>query len=172
MKLKVGVVLSHPFHVGLGTDFRLLNQIYPLSEFGIELKVVSPFRIDPPNQQGPIKCFCLSSYPSVYEQMYKTTRFLFNQPFLARQALQSIRYLEWSANSYSKKISRFLARENVDVLLAVHQLAAAACSRVRTKFKVPVIADIHGVWSEEIVASGCLRPGSKQAAIVRRFETE
>src|SRR6266568_1577128 len=168
--MTVGVVLSHPFHVGLGTDFRLLNQVYPLTKFGIKLKVISQFGPGPTRETDGVQYHCLNGFPSLYEEAYRVSRYLLNQPVLARQTLRSSHYLDWSIGSFAKKLERFLSRENIDVLLAVHQLAAGACSRIRPNLRPPVIADIHGIWAEEMVDSGYLAPGSKQADVAFKFE--
>ncbi len=170
MNLRVGVVLSHPFHVGLGTDFRIVNQVYPLETLGARLTVISPFK--KPEVQNSVSYLSLSRYPSIYESFYRFTRNGFNSPLLARLFLRSSHYLQWSVESYARKLENAMSSEEIDVFLAVHQIAAAACCKLRRKMSIPVVADVHGLWSEEIVASQALKSNSKQAKVVSTFERE
>src|SRR5207249_289059 len=110
--------------------------------------------------------------PSLYERAYNISRYLFNQAISARQILRFRSYLDWSVESLAGKLERFLGHERIDVFLAVHQLAAGACSRIKSERRPPVVADIHGIWADEMVESGCLEVGSRQAELVREFERE
>src|SRR5437879_6010219 len=171
-RLKVGVVLSHPFHVGLGTDSRLQNQVLPIANNGADLSLISPFTPFSPGESTVLDCVGLNSHPALYEKFYRFSRFAFNQPAIAKTILRTPHYLEWSTNSFARKLDHLLSVRQFDVLLAVHQLAAAACSRVRQKHGVPVVADIHGIWASELLSSGSIMEGSEQEAVCRRFERE
>src|SRR5713101_7505510 len=117
MNIGVGVVLSHPFHVGLGTDFRLVNQVYPLEKLGAKLTIISPFK--KPDLRGSINYLSLSRYPRVYETFYRLTRTAFNRPISARLLLRSPHYMQWSVKSYARKLRNALHPEEIDVFLAV-----------------------------------------------------
>ncbi len=171
-EVTVGVVLSHPFHVGLGTDFRLFNQIYPLTKYGLRLKIISQFGPGLTAPPKPIQYYCLNSFPAIFEQGYKITRYFLNKPFLARQILRSTSYLERTLDSFSRRLERFLAHQDIDVLLAIHPLAAGACSKVCSKIRPPIVTDIHGIWADELIESGSLERDSKQAAIAAAFEQD
>jgi glycosyltransferase involved in cell wall biosynthesis len=47
-----------------------------------------------------------------------------------------------------------------------------ACIKVRDALKAPIIADIHGTWSEETIATGIIQENSRQAKALRKFESE
>jgi glycosyltransferase involved in cell wall biosynthesis len=113
----------------------------------------------------------MTKYSSVYERIYRFTRQAFNNPLLARQILRSRRYLEWSTSSYAKKLEKILKSIDVDVVLAIHHIAAAAYIKIRDKIGVPLVFDHHGMWSEEIIASGTLERNTRQARNVQEFES-
>jgi len=170
--LRVALVPSHAFHVSLGMDFRIVNQIYPLVNLDVELHYMSPFSKPPLPSHDHFHFHSLTNYPFIYDQGYKFTRYAFNSPLFARHALRSLNYLELSTSQYARKLEKSLKPLNVDVILAIHQSAAAACAKIRNKLGIPVVADIHGPWSEEIVDSGILERSSVAASNVRKFESE
>ncbi|MHA1834024.1 MAG: glycosyltransferase, partial [Candidatus Baldrarchaeia archaeon] len=43
-----------------------------------------------------------------------------------------------------------------DILQAEQQIASVACIKIGEKLRVPVIADFHGIWAEEMVASNII----------------
>src|SRR5215831_774647 len=170
-RLRVGIVLSHPFHVGLGTDSRLQNQVLPMANNGADLTLISPFARFKPEGFPTLKCMSLNKHPTIYEDAYRFTRFALNQPAIARSLLRTSHYLDFSANAFARKLEGLISKEHFDVLLAVHQLAAAACSKLK-KHRVPVVSDIHGIWAEELQFSGTLAKGSVQSKVCEQFERE
>lgn len=170
--LKVAVVPSHPFHVGPAEDSRIVNQIYHLVDLGVELHFISPFRDMPLPRHDLFHFHSLSTRPFVYEYMYKLTRRAFNNPLIAPLVLRSRGYLELTASSLAKKLERALKTLDIDVILTVQHVAAAACAKIKSRLGIPVVLDICGIWAETMIDSGTLKKDSVPARRVREFELD
>lgn len=79
-------------------------------------------------------------------------------------------FLEQTTTLYAKRIFNVLKQIDSDVLFAQHDIAAMACMRLREQLGVPMIVDLPGVWSEEMIASGVIARGSRQAKRLIDFD--
>jgi len=170
----MAIVPSHPWHVSLGTDQRILNLVVPLQNFDLELHYVDPFGNVPLAENDKLHIHRLGknvgSKSRILKTIYRTTRWIFNNPFWARQTLYWDRFLEQAAISYAKRLYEPLREIDPDIIFAEHDMAGIACIKLRKRLNIPVIVDFPGVWSEEMIASGAIRRGSRQAKNLKEFD--
>lgn len=173
--IRIGIVPSHPFHHSLGTDVRLVNLISSLSKLDIEIHFITPFKSDVLPQSEKLHIHAPNgswSSPKLNERIYRTTKTLFNRPFWSRNLVINSFMLNRMAENIASKIHRLVQNLNLDVVLGELEIAAMACIKLRESLKAPIIADIHGTWSEETIASGIVQENSRQANALRKFESE
>jgi glycosyltransferase involved in cell wall biosynthesis len=173
--IKIGIVPSHPFHHSLGTDVRLINLVSSLSKLDTEIHFITPFRADALPRGGKIHVHAqtgLSSNSRFNERIYRTTKMLFNRPFWSRNLVCNSFMLDRMAENIATKIHKLVQNLHLDVVLGELEIAAMACIKLRESLKAPIIADIHGTWAEETIASGIVRENSRQANALRKFESE
>lgn len=169
--LRVALVPSHPFHTSLGTDFRMRHQILPMAELNVEIHYVSPFSVSSLPENGNVYVHRLDGRAVLNDGLYKFTRTIFNSSRLAPAALFSPNLLVLAARSYARQLAPVISEINPDVVLAIHQVAAAACGNIKKSLRCPLVADIHSVWAEELVASRILVRNSSAFDQVRQFES-
>jgi len=167
-------VPSHPWHVSLGTDQRVLNLIFPLLKYNVEVHYVDPFGNVPLTNSEKLfihnikeKTFLSSRFN---QTIYRFTRRLLNSPFWSRMIFRWSYFLEQTTTLYAKRIFNLLKQTNPDVLFAQHDIAAMACLKLREQLGVPVIVDLPGVWSEEMISSGIIARDSRQAENLIEFD--
>ncbi len=173
--IKIGIVPSHPFHHSLGTDVRLVNLVTSLSKLDADIHFITPFKSDalPSNKNVHVHTSTERwSSPNLNERMYRTTKTLFSRPFWSRNLVINSFMLNRMAENIATKISKLVQNLDLDVVLGELEIAAMACIKIRDSLKAPIIADIHGTWSEETIASGIVQENSRQAKALRKFEGE
>jgi glycosyltransferase involved in cell wall biosynthesis len=171
--IKIGIVPSHPFGHSLGTDVRLVNLVSSLSKLDTEIHFITPFRSDllPKSENVYVHAPAgLLSNPWLNERVYRTTRTLFSRPFWSRNFVCREFVLNKMVNSFAGKIFKPAQNLDLDIILGELEIASMACIKLRESLGIPVIADIHGTWSEETIAAKIIEESSPQANTMRRFE--
>ena len=171
--IKIGIVPSQPFHHSLGTDVRLISLIRSLSKLDVEIHFITPFNCDilPKNENVYVHTPTeLLSSPRLTERVYRITRALFNRPFWSRNLVCNELVLNKMVDSFATKIRKLTKNLDIDIILGELEIASMACIKLRESSGVPVVADIHGTWSEEIIAADIIHEDSRQADIMRKFE--
>jgi glycosyltransferase involved in cell wall biosynthesis len=73
------------------------------------------------------------------------------------------------ASSFSKGLIAAV-RNDIDIIQGEQEIAATACIGVREELGVPVIASLHNIWPEELVAMGLVEETSKEYDALQEFE--
>ncbi len=172
--IRIGIVPSHPFHHSLGTDVRLINLVSSFSKLDTEIHFITPFRSDVLPMSENIHVHAPTepwSSPRLNERVYRTTKTFFNRPFWSRNIVCNSFMLNRMAENFAAKIRNLVQNLDLDVVLGELEIAAMACIKLRQSLRVPIVADIHGTWSEETIASGIVQEDSRQADALRKFES-
>lgn len=143
-----------------------------MAKLNTELHFVSPFRDLPFPDHENLSFHCTNGHPAFREVVYGQFRRALNSQLLARIVLRSSHYLRLAVARYTKELEEEIKRLDPDVILAVHQIAAVACGTIGSRTGYPVVADIHGAWGEELVASGIIKRHSLPFYQARQFEAE
>lgn len=157
--MRVGFALSQPFGRSIGTDVRICGLLEGLSHLGVEIHVITPFveNMSFDGQNISVhKVQSLSTKLKISNFTYALSRKLVNNPFMFRKVICRKSLLLNNARSLGRGIYEIARKLDLDVLQAEQQIASIACVRNRKKLNVPVVADFHGIWAEEMVASGVI----------------
>jgi len=72
-------------------------------------------------------------------------------------------------NSLAESLTKTVKGE-IDIIQGEQEIAAASCVRARKKLGIPVIASLHNIWPEEIVAMNLIKETSKQYNFLQKLE--
>jgi len=157
--MKVGFVLSQPFGYSIGTDVRVRGLLEGLSSLGVEIHVITPFTENISLSGGNIfvhRTSSLSTKLKIANVTYWLSKKLMTNPFLFKKVVCRKSLLLRNACSLGRDIYKIASKLDLDILQAEQQIASIACTRIREKLPTPVVADFHGIWAEEMVASNVI----------------
>jgi glycosyltransferase involved in cell wall biosynthesis len=157
--MKIGFVLSQPFGRSIGTDVRIRGLIEGLNYLGVELHLITPFRDDIPVKGDNIfvhRVISLSTKLKLSNLMYNVSKKLMNNQFLFKNLICKKSVLTKNALSLGRGIFEVANKLDLDILQAEQPIASIASTSIRDKLHVPVVADFHGIWAEEMVASNVI----------------
>ena len=172
--MRIGIVMSHPFHSSLGTTVRVMELAYSLSKRGIEVYIFSPFEIS--RSLGElIHIRRVSTDASKFgfsDVVYNIFRSMFNNAFLGRKLAFKEFTLNTSINVLADGLINSLRGVALDAIQGEQEIASLACLRIGKKLGIPVVADLHNIWAEEAVASGIIERNDHQFKTLQKFENE
>jgi glycosyltransferase involved in cell wall biosynthesis len=172
--LKLGLVLSQPFNHSLGTDARVLGLIEGLSKFEFEIHVFVPFGDEvhvPYNNVHVHRVF--SFLPNL------SSKKLFTRIGEANSNHSVERYFAYNEvilggliNAYYRSLLKVVEELDLDIVHGIQVPACLACVRLKQATGIPTVAEIHGLWAEEMIASGAIKNGGYQHSLLRKLEKE
>ena len=171
--MKVGFVFSQPFGHSIGTDVRVRGLLKGLVRLGVEIHVITPFAENISVDGENVFVHGLSSISSrlkISNLMYRLSKKFMTNPFLFKKVICRKSLLVRNACSLGRGVYKVASKLDLDVLQAEQQVASIACIRIGEKLRVPVVADFHGIWAEEMVASDVI--DYDHACYRRLFELE
>jgi len=157
--MRVGFVLSQPFGHSIGTDVRDCGLLEGLSRLGVEIHVITPFVENIPVEAENIFVHRTSSTSTklkISNLTYRLSKKFMTNTFWFRKVICRKSLLLRNARSLSGGICEVASKLSLDILQAEQQIASVACVRIGQKLRIPVIADFHGIWAEEMVASSMI----------------
>lgn len=173
--MKVGFVLSQPFGHSIGTDVRIRGLVEGLSKLGVEVHIITPFVDDSSMSRRHI---FVHRSPSLFTRLrisnltYRLSKKFLNNPSLCKNIVCRKSLLLKNANSIGENVYKIVRKLNLDIVQAEQQIASLACINIRKKLDVPVVADFHGIWAEEMVASGVIEHGDDCYKVLFGLEQE
>jgi len=157
--MKVGFVLSQPFGHSIGTDVRVRGLLEGLSCLGVEIHVITPFEENISVNLKNVfvhRVLSVSTRLKISNLTYRLSKKFMTSPFLFKKVICRKSLLLKNARSLSDGVYKVASEFDLDVLQAEQQIASLACLRVGEKLGVPLVADFHGIWAEEMVASNVI----------------
>jgi len=174
--MKIGIVVTHPPKESMGSIVRVREFSRNLSKMNHEVHVISPFSFNENWGENvffhQIKTFTGGSAFS--EKMYSIARKILNVPYLSRLIMLRERTIRKIINSLSFSIYDFITscKMELDIIQGEQEIAAAALVSIKEKLKIPVIADIHNIWPEELIVMGIIKRHDKRYNVLMSIESE
>lgn len=162
--MRVGLIISQPFYQSIGTDVRINGLAVGLAKIGVEVTILSPFPVNEVTLPDNI----------VVKQLTKESSVLFSKTIygVGKRLINSklSKIIPTSQSYLIKKVAKSLAKDievavnelELDLVQAEQEIAALSCVYASRKLSIPIVADFHGIWIEELIASGLLKPNSLQ----------
>lgn len=104
-----------------------------------------------------------------FDAVQRAARYLMAAPTLGNALFWSPRILRRQIESLARDLVSLAP--DVDVLQGEQQIAALAAVRAGRTLGLPVVADLHGIWSEELIAYGSMRRGGPADRNVRALDS-
>jgi glycosyltransferase involved in cell wall biosynthesis len=171
--LSIGFVISHPFHGSPGSILRVRELSKGLSNLGVKVHIYSPYSSDENwgNNINFHKLANLSSTLKVNDISYRLSRWALNNYFFMHHII-SKNMLDSAINSLAKSLTNSIDTGDLDLIQGEQEIAAIACIRARDKLGVPVVASLHNIWPEELVAMRLIQKTSAAYAFLQGLEQE
>jgi len=158
--MRVSFIITHPSHGSPGSFYRPYEMAKNLEFLGIQSKIFTPFEDDVKRIKDVSieKLDSKDSFLNIGESMYGTFR-----KIIYNKKLSSFVPYDKLLLSLSNKICNSLETSitNTDIIQAEQEVASLAAIKIGKKFKIPVVADIHNIWPEELVSTGHLKKDSQ-----------
>ncbi|MGQ4832778.1 MAG: glycosyltransferase [Candidatus Asgardarchaeia archaeon] len=173
--MRIGFVVTHPPKESMGSIVRVREFARYLSEFGHEVHILSPF-VFRENWGSNVyfHTFKMVSGEGLSNKLYSILRKILNTPFLSRNILLRKKVIDRMIQSLADGIKNYLNKEqlDLDLIQGEQEPAAAALTRIRERLAIPVIADIHNIWPEELVVTNVIKRDSAQFKNLMNLEKE
>jgi glycosyltransferase involved in cell wall biosynthesis len=170
--MRLGLVLSQPFGHSIGTDARVLGLIKGLTHLKVEVHLITQFEEKNPINLENFFVHKISSSATFSNLQYKLSRRLMNNSFFLKEAICRESVLQRVVDGFGKGVHRIASKLDLDILQAEQPIASLACVRIRENLRIPVVADFHGIWCEELVASGLVDYDDNCFKIISGIERE
>jgi glycosyltransferase involved in cell wall biosynthesis len=165
--MRVGILLSQLANQSLGTDVRVSGILKGLDSVGIETTVLVPDGVKngQPGRNPPD----LPRKRMRFGHAQSFARHLLAWPGLGNAIFWSPVLLRRQIGLLAKGVISL--NPDVDILQGEQQLASMAVVEAGRALGLPVVADLHAIWSEELVAYGSTQRGGRADRNVRALES-
>lgn len=136
-----------------------------LAELDVEVTILSPFPVKETALANNIVVKQLtkkSSDLSLLRIIYGVGKKLVNSKLLEGIPVPQPFFIDRVTKSLAKNIEKTIKELKLDLVQAEQEIAALSCVHASRKLSVPTVADFHGIWLEELIASGLLKPKSSK----------
>lgn len=168
--MKVAIVVTQLSQDSPGSFYRPYEMAKELSKLGILNQILTPFSTDIQNFHD----VSMKLIPTIAGKLmlsdfaYRSIR-----KIVYNKKLSNIISYDKFLQSSSEKIAIGLEKcldERPEILQGEQEVAALACIKIGKKIGVPVVADIHNIWPEELVATGYLKRESNAFKNLMKLE--
>jgi glycosyltransferase involved in cell wall biosynthesis len=160
--LRVGCLFLHTLHGSLGSFTRVRELSISAARNGVQTSILTPYEHDSIVSDG----VDVKSIPNLAlniglgHQMYNLSRKIYYSNSLSK--VFNSRTRDKLMDSLSEKVASILKSNGIDVLQAEQDFAVLVGNKVKRQTGLPLIADIHNITSEELVAAGIISKDGKE----------
>jgi len=163
---KVGILLSQQANRSLGTDARVSGILKGLESLGVDVTVFAPGEA-----AGDLASarFVPLATGERFNLAERVARQLMATPAIGNAIFWSPATVRRQVSALAKALTSI--NPDVDVLQGEQQLASMAAIEAGRELGLPVVADLHGMWSEELRAYRSTKPGGRADRNIRTLES-
>ena len=155
--MKVAIVVTQLSQDSPGSFYRPYEMAKELSKLGILNQILTPFSTDIQNFHD----VSMKLIPTIAGKLmlsafaYRSIRKIVYNKKLSN-IISYYKFLQSSSEKIAIGLEKYLD-ERPEILQGEQEVAALACIKIGKKIGIPVVADIHNIWPEELAASGYLK---------------
>jgi glycosyltransferase involved in cell wall biosynthesis len=157
--MRVAFIFLHPFAGSLGSTIRLRELTAHLTKYGVESIILTPYEKNQALSQGvnvvsaggTLNKLGLATY------VYRFSKFAYYNSFFIKHFLVSKKMQTKLAKNNASPIVKAIEKQNIQLIQVEQDFAILTALEVKKKTGMPVIADLHNITSEELVASGAIK---------------
>ena len=161
-ELSVGCLFLHTLHGSLGSFTRVRELSVSAARSGIKTSILTPYEHDRTLSDGlqiqSIPNLALSA--GLGHQIYNLSRRIYYSNALSKIFNSSTRSNLMS--SLSEKLAKIVKTNDIKVLQVEQDFAMAVGKKVKQEIGMPLIADIHNITAEELVAANSITKEDKE----------
>jgi len=169
--MSLAILFPHPPGRSLGSDRRVRELSSVLSKrLGIPINIYTPFIKEPFNIGAGISVKPIPSPLSsslLAGALYHLSRRIYYDRRLCRAFL--VRYLLASGGALSERLCPLLERDGALAIQAEQDVSLPLALQAGEALDIPVIADLHNIITEELVAAGTIRPGERTYGLLQEL---
>ena len=161
--LSLAIIYPHPITGSLGSFRRVKEITAALSaRVNIPIKIYSPYERKEKHLTDSV---LIKPVPSLISMLglsntaYGLSKRLYYSRFLSKNMLE--RSVQFSKSILFSKMLKILKEDSINVIQAEHDISIPLALSLAERLRVPLVADIHNITSEELVATGILKQGDK-----------
>lgn len=155
--MNIAFILSQPFGSSIGTDVRIKGLIKGLNKYNINIHIISPYKEKSHFEMKNIYLHEVGNKNNaIYNYIYYFTKKIINNKYFFKYILSNKKLLFFYGSSIEKEIESLLIKNDIDLVQIEQQIFAISAIKISKKLKIPSIVDFHGIWSEELIASGII----------------
>ena len=160
--MKVAFIFLHPLASSLGSTVRLRELTRHLNTYGVESCILTPYEDNQALCKGVV---VISTGGFLYKlglagYFYRLSKFAYYTPFFIRHFLTSQKVQLRLAKNNASQIVKALKQSKVQILQVEQDFAIPTAIEVKKKTGLPLVADLHNITPEELVASGAIKRDS------------
>ncbi len=158
---KVACLFLHTVDGSLGSFVRVRELARSLADMGVQMQLFTPYEKNGLSNGLQITSISnLALKLNLGHLLYKLSRFSYYNGFLVKLFLNS--YLQGRIlDNLTTGMAKLVYANNIKVLQAEQDITLPACVRLKEITGIPIVADIHNITAEELVAAGILEYDSK-----------
>jgi glycosyltransferase involved in cell wall biosynthesis len=162
--MRVAFIFLHPFAGSLGSTIRLRELATHLTKYEVESIIFTPYEKNQTISQGvnvisvggTLHKLGLAAY------VYRFSKFAYYNQFFIKYFLTSNKMQTKIAKNNASPIIKALKQSNAQIIQVEQDFAIPTAIEVKKKSGLPLIADLHNITSEELVASGAIKRDSNE----------
>jgi glycosyltransferase involved in cell wall biosynthesis len=160
------MLLSQQSNLSPGTDIRHSTILAGLDFLGVHATVLAP---GGPAGEFPARAQFVPLSTRGFGLAHRALRRFLVAPVMGNAFFWSPATLQRQIRTLARSVISI--RPSVDLLQGEQQLASMAAVEAGRELDLPVVADFHGMWSEELLAYGSTRSGSRADGNIRTLES-
>ena len=175
--MNIGFFSIHPQNESMGTNNRLKGLCQSLSKLGHSCLVFTPYEFK--GDWGDKTTFHqiqgLTGKSKIATKIYKITRWVLNLSYFSRQLILRKKTIETLISKLSHGLLKYLQNNkqiHLDFIIGEIEIASLVLCRIKKELKIPIIADYHNYWPEELIIAGTLKKSGNQYEYLISLERE
>lgn len=161
--LKVAFIFLHPFSGSLGSTVRLRELAISLSDFKVESYILTPYEndFDISDRVHVVSIGSVTKRLGISTYIYGLSKRLYYDPFFVQRCMINPFLQKSLARNLSTALEDAIKKIQPDILQVEQDMAVPTALELKKKTGLPLVADLHNITSEELVASNIIQNKSK-----------
>jgi glycosyltransferase involved in cell wall biosynthesis len=154
--VKVGILFFHPFSESMGSAVRVRELSFSLAKMGLEVYIYTPYEKSRdllPNVHI-ISLSALLNNLGISRKLYKFSKFIYYSKTFPKVFSSLGLQSNFLANGLVEKLNSLVVKNGIDILQVEQDAVLPIGTTLKRTSGLPLVADIHNISSEELVAVG------------------
>jgi glycosyltransferase involved in cell wall biosynthesis len=172
--MKIALIYMHPFSESMGSFVRIRELSSSLEKQGIETYILTPYErtFDLSRNIHVISMSNLINTLFLSKLSYKLTKFVYYNKIFPKIFSKNYLLIDKFMARVVKETANFICKKAVDLIQVEQDAVLPLGVGLKRETGLPLVADVHNITSEELVAAGILVKSSDQFCALQRKTKE